>query len=289
MLSNSSQINSFELNINKIIVRCYTAGETGSPVILLHGAGVDSANISWNEVIGPLSKTHRVFAPDLPGYGASDKPDIEYSLSFYMDFLKQFMNTLNFNQASLIGLSLGGGISLGFALEYPMRVDKLILVDAWGLFNKLPFHRLSYWYTKSFFNELSYKLSGKSRRFVKWTLLNSLFGNPNKLSEQLVDEVHEALKAHDAGKAFISFQRSEITKTGLRTNLAGRFSEIKNPTLIVHGTDDMSVPVKYAKEAHDGIQGSEIYLMEGCKHWSQKERPDEFTKVITKFLLKEYS
>src|SRR5699024_2432924 len=99
MLSNSSQINSFELNINKIIVRCYTAGETGSPVILLHGAGVDSANISWNDVIGPLSKTHRVFAPDLPGYGASDKPDIEYSLSFYMDFLKQFMNTLNLNQA----------------------------------------------------------------------------------------------------------------------------------------------------------------------------------------------
>lgn len=62
---------------------------------------------------------------------------------------------------------------------------------------------------------------------MKWTLLNSLFGDSNQLSEELVDEVQEALKAPDAGKAFISFQRSEITKTGLRTNLAGRFSEIK--------------------------------------------------------------
>ncbi|WP_188455709.1 alpha/beta fold hydrolase [Virgibacillus oceani] len=286
MLGNSCEINSFELNINKINIRCYTAGETGLPVILLHGAGVDSADISWSEVIGPLSETHRVFAPDLPGYGASDKPEIEYSLPFYMDFLKQFMVTLNLDQASLIGLSLGGGISFGFALEYPLQVDNLILVDAWGLFRILPYHRLSYWYTKSFFNELSYKWSGKSRRFVKWTLLNRLFGNPDNLSEELVDEVYEILKAPDAGKAFISFQRSEITKTGLRTNLAGRFAELKIPTLIVHGTDDTSVPVRYAKDAHKNIQGSEIYLMEGCKHWPQKERPEEFTEAITKFLLK---
>ena len=283
------KINTIRLNINNINVQCYAAGDTGPPVILLHGAGVDSARISWGEIIEPLSETNRVFAPDLPGYGKSDKPDIEYSLSVYVEFLKQFMQTLDFDQASLIGLSLGGGISLKFALEYPTRVEKLILVDAWGIFNKLPYHRLSYWYTQTFFNELSYKLSSKSRAFVKWTLLNSLFGDSNQLSEELVDEVQEVLKAPDAGKAFISFQRSEITKTGLRTNLAGRFSEIKNSTLIVHGTDDSSVPVKYAKQAHDGIQGSEIYLMEGCKHWPQKERPDEFSKVIKSFLSKDYS
>lgn len=285
MQSNSS-INTMELIINDIKVQCFTAGDTGPPVILLHGAGVDSASISWGEIIGPLSETNRVFAPDLPGYGMSDKPDLEYSLSFYTEFLKQFMDALNLEQVSLTGLSLGGGISLKFSLDYPMLVEKLILVDAWGIFNKLPSHRLSYWYTKTFFNELSYKLSSKSRAFVKWTLLNSLIGDPDQLSEELVDEVQEVLKAPDAGKAFISFQRSEITKNGLRTNLAGRFSEIKNPTLIVHGTDDTSVPVEYAEHAHESIQGSEIYLMKGCKHWPQKERPDEFTKVIKNFLSK---
>ena len=74
------KINTIRLNINNINVQCYAAGDTGPPVILLHGAGVDSARISWGEIIEPLSETNRVFAPDLPGYGKSDKPDIEYSL-----------------------------------------------------------------------------------------------------------------------------------------------------------------------------------------------------------------
>ncbi|MBO0992979.1 alpha/beta fold hydrolase [Bacillus sp. SD088] len=117
MFSSSPEIKKLDLDINNMNIQCYTAGEKGTPVILLHGAGVDSANISWKEVIGPLSKSHLVFAPDLPGYGASEKPDIKYSLSFYIDFLKQLMNTLNLEQASLIGLSLGGGISLGFTLR----------------------------------------------------------------------------------------------------------------------------------------------------------------------------
>ncbi|GAB2538612.1 alpha/beta fold hydrolase [Gracilibacillus alcaliphilus] len=166
-----------------------------------------SVPISRSEIIEPLAETNRVYAPDLPGYGLSDKPDIEYSLSFYIDFLKQFMDTLNLGQASLIGLSLGGGISLGFTLGYPMRVEKLILVYVWGIFNKLPFRRLFYWYTQTFVNELSYKLSSKCRMFVKWTLLNSLFGDLDQLSEELVDEMQEVLKASNAGKAFMSFHR----------------------------------------------------------------------------------
>ncbi|KRG12174.1 alpha/beta fold hydrolase [Lederbergia galactosidilytica] len=287
MLGNLPEIKTVKLKLNDIDVNCYMAGESGSPVILLHGAGVDSAKISWSEVIGFLSKKHRVFAPDLPGYGESDKPNVEYSLSFYIDILKQIMDSLHLEKANLIGLSLGGGISLGFTLEHSARVEKLVLVGAWGLFSKLPYHLLSYWYTKSFLNEISYKWSSKSRRFVKWTLLNSLFGNPNNVSEELVDEIYAFLQEPHAGKAFMSFQRSEITRTGLRTKLAESLSEIKKRTLIVHGSKDATVPIKHAIEAHEAIKDSEMYVMEGCKHWPQKERPEEFTRVITTFLGKE--
>ncbi|WP_071394859.1 alpha/beta fold hydrolase [Bacillus tuaregi] len=287
MLGNSSELNTITLQLNGINVNCYTAGETGSPVILLHGAGVDSADISWCEVMEPLSKQHRMFAPDLPGYGASDKPDVEYSLSFYIDFLEKLIDALNLKKVSLIGLSLGGGISLGFTLKHSSRVEKLIVVGAWGLFSKLPFHLLSYWYIKSPFNELSYKMSSKSRKFVKWTLLNSLFGNPDNLTEKLVDEIYTLLKAPNAGKAFASFQRSEITSSGLRTNISDRLTEINVPTLIVHGSKDSSVPVQHAKEAYKLIKNSELYLMEGCKHWPQKEKPVEFTHVVENFLMKE--
>ncbi len=281
----SKQVKSVKFNLRGINVNCYTAGQSGSPIILLHGAGVDSADISWREIIWPLSKKHRVFAPDLPGYGKSDKPDdVEYSLSFYVSFLDQLVNALNLKQVNLIGLSLGGGISLAFTLKEPWRVDKLVIVGSWGLYSKLPYHLLSYWYTQSPFNELSYRLAAKSRRLVKWILLYSLFGSSDNLSDELVEEILDALKDPHAGKAFISFQRSEITRTGLRTDLAVRLSEIKAPTLIVHGTNDPAVPVKYAKKAHRKIKGSQLYLMEGCKHWAQKERPEEFVRVVDRFL-----
>ena len=70
-----AKVKSIKLNLNGVHVNCYTAGESGSSVILLHGAGVDSASISWSEIILPLSEKHRVFVPDLPGYGKSDRPD----------------------------------------------------------------------------------------------------------------------------------------------------------------------------------------------------------------------
>ncbi|MEG6617112.1 alpha/beta hydrolase [Peptococcaceae bacterium 1198_IL3148] len=281
----NTEIKSMMLNLNGINVNCYTAGESGSPIILLHGAGVDSADISWREIIKPLSEHYRVFAPDLPGYGKSDKPDdVEYSLTFYVEILERLIESLNFNKVSLIGLSLGGGISIAYTLKHPLQVEKLVLVGAYGIFKRLPYHLLSYWYTQSSFNELSYRLTAKSRRFVKWTLLNGLFGNPDNLSDELVDEIHQALKAPNAGKAFASFQRSDITRNGLRSNLAERLSEIKVPTLIVHGTKDTSVPVVHAQKAHQVIKGSQLYLMEGCKHWAQKEKPEEFIRIVSAFL-----
>jgi pimeloyl-ACP methyl ester carboxylesterase len=282
---NNSEVKSLKLKLNGINVNCYTAGEMGSPIILLHGAGVDSADISWSEFIGPLSKRHRVFAPDLPGYGCSDKPDdVEYSLAFYVEILARLIASLNLKQVNLIGLSLGGGISIAYTLKHPAKVNKLVLVGAYGLFKRLPYHLLSYWYTQSSINELSYRLTAKSRRLVRWTLLNGLFGNSDNLSDELVDVVYEALKAPDAGKAFASFQRSDVTRTGLRSNLAARLSEIKVPTLIVHGTDDKSVPVVSAQKAHQTIEGSKLYLMSGCKHWAHKEKPEEFIRVVSAFL-----
>ncbi|MEG6521938.1 alpha/beta fold hydrolase [Desulfotomaculum sp. 1211_IL3151] len=282
---NNSEIKSKRLHLNGIYVNCYTAGESGTPVILLHGAGVDSADISWGEIIVPLSKQHRVFAPDLPGYGKSDKPaDVEYSMAFYVEILESLIESLNLTQICLIGLSLGGGISIAYTLKHPAQVEKLVLVGAYGLFKKLPYHLLSYWYTKTSLNELSYRLTAKSRKLVKWTLLYGLFGNPKNLSDELVEEIYQALKDPGAGKAFASFQRSDISSQGLRSNLAARLAEIKVPTLIVHGTKDYSVPVLYAQQAHQMIKGSQLYLMEGCKHWAQKERPEEFSQVVSTFL-----
>ncbi len=85
-----------------------------------------------------------MFAPDWPGYGESDKPDIDYTMSFYVGFLKKLMDSLGFERVSLVGISLGGGAALGFALDFPERVEKLVLVDSNGLGGDVPWGRLGY-------------------------------------------------------------------------------------------------------------------------------------------------
>ena len=121
------------VEVDGLRVHCLKAGEGDVPVLLLHGGGYDSASLSYKHGIGPISEHHRVFAPDWPGYGESDKPEMQYSTEYYVDFLGRLMDALGLETASLVGISMGGAIALGFSLRSPQRVDKLVLVDSYGL------------------------------------------------------------------------------------------------------------------------------------------------------------
>jgi len=280
-----TKIHSSWLNVDGLHIHYLLAGESGSPVILLHGAGLDSAALSWEEVIGPLSEKHRVFAPDLPGYGQSDKPVIHYTMDYYITFLDHMMDALRLEQASFVGLSMGGGIALGVTLRFPTRVEKLVLVDSYGIQDKVAAQTLSYFYVRlPFLDELSYWLIGKSRSMVRWSLLSGLIYSPHHLSDELVDKVYQVARKPGAGKAFISMQRNEMLWNGLRTNFTSRLHEITVPTLIVHGAQDTAVPLAYAQRARTLIKNSELSIMQECKHWPQREKPEEFTHVVSNFL-----
>lgn len=272
------------INVDGVNINCYYAGKGKETIMLLHGAGVDSALLSWAEVIPLLSSNYRVIAPDLPGYGASDRIDGEYTLRFYTDMVKGVIHGFDASPVILNGLSLGGGIGLNLALTYPELVKILILVDAWGLFAKLPWHRLTYWYTRSRLNVKMYSWAGKYRSLIRWLLEYSLIGDKTKVTDDLINETQKALLIPGAGTPFISFQKSEITSTGLKTDLFSRLGEITIPTLLIHGSKDKAVPVRHAIEACKNIPDCDLYLMEGCKHWPQKERPEEFAKAILKYL-----
>ena len=117
------------LEVEGLRVRCLTAGASGSPVLLLlHGGGIDSAGFSYKYAIEPLARSHRVFAPDWPGYGESDKPDVEHTIEFYAAFLGGLMDALQLQRASLVGLSLGGGAVLG---NYILRSPICGIIGAW--------------------------------------------------------------------------------------------------------------------------------------------------------------
>jgi pimeloyl-ACP methyl ester carboxylesterase len=280
----ASQFITKQVLVDGVNINCYYAGNGKETIVLLHGAGVDSALLSWAEVIPLLSPHYRVVAPDLPGYGASDRISGEYTLAFYTDIVKGIIDAIEASQVILTGLSLGGGICLNMALTYPELIKIIVPVDAWGLFAKLPWHRLTYWYTRSKLNANIYSWTGKYRYLIKLAIEYSLIGDKTKVTEDLITKTQRAMLEPGAGKPFISFQKSEITPTGLKTDLFSRLEEIRIPTLLIHGSKDKAVPVKDAIKASKKIPDCELYIMEGCKHWPQKERPEEFAKAILTYL-----
>ncbi len=260
------------------------AGEAGPPILLLHGGGTDSALLSWKLTIEPLAEHFRVFAPDWPGYGESERPAIRYTMDFYIRFLGELMTALGIPTASLAGVSMGGGIALGFALESPARVHKLVLVDSYGLQPAAPFHRLSYFFVRlPWVNELTWAVIKRSRALARLSLRN-IFYHPDAVSEELVDEVMAELRKPRTGQAFISFQKDEVRWRGLRTMYMDRLHELAVPTLIIHGEKDGLVPVEYARQAHQRMRGSRLYIIPECGHWPQREKPAEFNPVLLDFL-----
>lgn len=114
----------------------YLVGGEGPLLVLLHGIGSD-AQSEWGRNLEVLAHNFRIYAPDLAGFGKSDKPQIDYNQRFLKDFLAEFVELLGLERINLIGHSLGGGIALAFAFDNPEKVERLVLVDSSGLSAKM--------------------------------------------------------------------------------------------------------------------------------------------------------
>ncbi len=271
------------LEVEGLRVRCLTAGASGSPVLLLHGGGIDSAGFSYKYAMEPLARSHRVFAPDWPGYGESDKPDVEHTIEFYTVFLGGLMDALQLERATLVGISLGGGAVLGFALRSPQRVEKLVLVDSYGLGDEVPGGRFGYLLVHApLASSLTRALLRRSRRVVRWSLY-SAFYDRRAVTDEMVEEAYRLANQPGAWHAFSSFQRSEVGWNGLRTSFVDRLHEIKAPVLIIHGANDGFVPVAWARRAHERIVGSALHVLPNCGHVTPRECPEEFNRLVGQF------
>ena len=119
------------INVSGFTTRYFSAGNEGLPLVLLHGNSASALDWSW--VLPKLGATHQLYAPDFPGFGESAKPNREYSPEFFKQFLVDFLDALGIERAVLVGNSLGGLVSLRFALSHPEQVAALVLVDSSGL------------------------------------------------------------------------------------------------------------------------------------------------------------
>jgi pimeloyl-ACP methyl ester carboxylesterase len=268
-------------------IHCLMAGQTGAPVLLLHGGGYDSAFRSYKQSIGPISQYHRVFAPDWPGYGESDKPKMRYTTDYFVDFLGHLMDALGLEKASLVGISMGGAISLGFSLRSPERVEKLVLVDSHGLGKEVPGRVVSYAVVRLLLlNRLVWTAMGRSRRMIRWSL-RSVFHDPQAVTGSMVEEDFQEAKKPGVGQAWRYWLGSEIGLGGFRTNFVEELRTLAVPTLILHGGEDRYVPVLWARRAHTLIKDSELLILPQCGHWLTREKPTEFNRAVLEFLARE--
>ncbi len=267
----------------------YKTGGGPKNVVLLHGSGSDSALLSWREVMRCFGPEYTVYAPDLLGYGESDDyPGIagEQFYQIHIDCILELAESLGLNVFGLAGLSMGGAIAIGFALAHPERVAYLVPVGSWGLSEKLPFHRFSWWYIhKTHLTEVQYRWCSKSKVLARWSIAYGLIGNKALISDEMIQEVMYSCAAGRAGKSMLDFQRSSAGKERAIPFYGERLRALSMPVAFVIGEHDPLVPVGDVRTAHKLVPGSLLFLIEGCKHWTVKEKPEQFCEIINTFAL----
>jgi pimeloyl-ACP methyl ester carboxylesterase len=280
-----TRVETIWVRVDGLRVRCLAAGTGGAPpALLLHGGGFDAAGFSYRHAIEPLSHLRPVLAVDWPGYGGSDTPDLRYDLAYYARLLERLMDSLGIERAALVGVSMGGGAALSFALRSPERVEKLVLVASYGLGKDIPYGRLGYFLVHTpLAADMVYELLRRSRRSLRWGL-RRIVHDPRVVSDELVEEARHLLCQPASGRAFRSFRKSEVGWGGLNTDLSHRLGELAVPTLLVHGEHDRVVPVEWARRAHERLPDSELRIVQGCGHWPPRECPDEFNRAVAGFL-----
>lgn len=267
-------------------INVYQAGHEGggAPLLLLHGGGLDSALLSWGPHLATFAATRRVLAPDLPGYGASETPDAPCTLDWSIGVLAALMDSLGIARTDLCGISLGGGIALGFTLTYPERVRKLVLASSYGLGAGIPGGVAGALVTRlPGINALSWRSIAHSSIAAR-RALRTLLVNPEAITDDLVAATMAAANQPRAGVAWTRFQRAETGWWRLRTTYRDRLPELAAPTLLLHGADDRLVPLAASIEAHTRIPDSRLHVFPHCGHWLPRDQPERFRAAVTRFL-----
>lgn len=264
------------INVGGISIR-YALKGRGPKLLLLHGFAEFLE--TWWRNIDSLSEYYTVYALDLPGHGLSEEPKVSYTVDFGTGFLVSFMEALGIEHASLIGHSVCGSVSLNLAINFPEKVDKLVLVSSNGLTKKE--------------TPLLHKLAILMKEFIikpsKENILkgiNSTFYNPGIISEQLVDKACQYLSMPKTKDALLNALRSNVTANGISPDLilTDKLHLVEPPTLIIHGTQDRIIPIEYVQDVANLIPKVKLKAFQECAHHPHIEKPEEFNKTVMLFL-----
>lgn len=261
-------------------VRYRVAGPEGAPpVVLLHGIGLDAADVSFRYLLPALAADHRVYAPDLPGHGGSEKPRLSYTTDFFRRTLRAFLADRGLDAPALVGVSMGGAVALGHALAH--EVERLVLVNSYGLGADAPWRPAAATMLRTPFAHRGWWAGiGSSRTAVREHLRPMTGGAP---PNDLVADVYATVGSAAVGRTVSSWQRDEFRADGLRTDYSDRLDEVDAETLFVHGKRDPLLPASWSVEAAERT-GASLEVFGDCGHWTPREAPERFVGSVRRFL-----
>jgi pimeloyl-ACP methyl ester carboxylesterase len=234
-----------------------TGGE-GTPLMLLHG--LFGALSNFEDLVNHFSHKHNVVIPLLPIY---ELPIFQVSVSGLVDFVDKFVEFKGYNKVHVLGNSLGGHNGLLYANAHPERIASMILTGSSGLYESA--------FGTAFPKRGDYE-------YIK-TKTAATFYDPAVASKELVDEVFGIV--NDRGKAI---RVVATAKSAVRHNLGDKLHQIKAPTLLIWGLQDIVTPPFVGEKFRDLIENSTLYMLDKCGHAPMMEKPEEFNRLLEAFL-----
>ncbi len=265
--------------------RAFRIAGSGPAILLIHGIGDNST--TWNGIQAKLAQRFTVIAPDLLGHGQSDKPRADYSIAAYANGIRDLLSVLDIERVTIVGHSLGGGVAMQFAYQFPQLVERLILVGAGGVTKdvnvvlrlaSLPMGSEALALLRLPLVLPAVQLAG---RVVGLALGSTGLGRdlPNVL--RILDDLPEPT----ASSAFTRTLRAVVDWRGQIVTMLDRcYLTQAIPVQIIWGSRDVVVPVGHARMAHAAMPGSQLEIFEGSGHFPFHDDPARFIDIVQRFI-----
>ncbi len=261
----------------------YRSAGGGPLILLVHG--VTGSSEQWQPAMELLAERFTVLAPDLLGHGRSAKPRGDYSLGAYAAGVRDMMLALGHRSATVVGHSLGGGIAMQFAYQFPERSERLVLVSSGGLGREV--HPLLRAATLPGAEYVLPLLAHRSLRDAGAAVAGALQRVGLRAGPDLAEIArgYGSLSDEGARAAFLHTLRAVIDPSGQRVDATDRlYLATELPSLIVWGARDPVIPVSHAEIAHEGMPGSRIEIFDDSGHFPQLDQPLRFARLLQRFV-----
>jgi len=270
------------IEINEYNIAYIDEGTSQNTLLFIHGLG--SYLKAWERNIPELKKHFRCIALDLPGYGKSSKQIHSGEMTFYTSFLYNFIAKLELKNISLAGHSMGGQITISFALKFPYKINKIVLAAPAG-FESFE-HKDIEWIRKNISPQILYNSSDHQ---IRLNYLYNFYKMPLEAEQMIADRI--AIKDDDEFSNHCNVVSNSLFGL-LNSPIFNQLNEINIPALTLFGLNDLLIPNKFlhqtttkeiAEVGAGEIKNSKLVLLNECGHFLQYEKPDEFNSEVISF------